>query len=103
MSDSENQIIWTRNFLSAMSYNMPPATIYQDNISAIQLIKNRRSNSEKTRHVDTKYFSLHDRILHGAVCVKCMNTKDMISDVLTKLLQDEPFRVFRDKLLNWYV
>ena len=54
MSDSGDQIIWTRNFLSALSYNMPPATIYQDNMSTIQLIKNGRSNSEKARHVDIK-------------------------------------------------
>ena len=82
---------------------MPPATIYQDNISAIQLIKNGRSYSEKITHVDIKYFFLHDRILHGDICVKYMNTKDMIADVLTKPLQGEPFRVLRDKLLNWYV
>ena len=102
-SDSGNQIIWTRNFLSALSYNMPPATIYQDNMSTIQLIKNGRSNSEKTRYVDIKCFFLHDRILHGDICVKYMNTKDMIADVLNKLLQGEPFRVLGDKLLNWYV
>ena len=102
MSDSGDQIIWTRNFLSALSYNMPPATIYQDNMSAIQLIKNGRSNSEKTT-TDIKYFFLHDRILHGDICVKYMNTKDMIADVLTKPLQGEPSRVLRDKLLNWYV
>ena len=103
MSDSGNQVIWTRNFLSALSYDMPPATIYQDNMSTIQLINNGRSNSEKTRHVDIKYFFLHDRIIHGDICVKYMNTKDMIADVLTKPLQGEPFRVLRNKLLNWYV
>jgi hypothetical protein len=32
MSDSGNQIIWTRNLLSALSCNMPPAIMYQDNM-----------------------------------------------------------------------
>ena len=82
---------------------MPPATKYQDNMSTIQLIKNGRSNSEKTRHVDIKCFFLHNRILHGDICVKYMNTIDMIADVLTKPLQGEPSRVLRDKLLNWYI
>ena len=82
---------------------MPPAAIYQDNMSAIQLINNGRSNSEKTGHVDINYFFLHDRILHGDICMKCVNTKDLIADILTKPLQGEPFRVLRDKLLNWYV
>ena len=37
MSDLGNQVIWTRNILSALSYDMPLAIIYQDNMSAIQL------------------------------------------------------------------
>ena len=46
---------------------MQPAVMYQDNMSTIQLIKNGRSNSEKTRHVDIRFFFMHDRINSGDV------------------------------------
>ena len=82
---------------------MPPAVMYQDNMSTIQLIKNGRSTSEKTRHVDIRFFFMHDRVNAGDVSLVYMNTKDMTADTLTKPLQGEPFRVLRDKLLNWYV
>ena len=103
LSDCSNQIIWTRNFLIQQGYVMQPAVMYQDNMSTIQLIKNGRSNSEKTRHIDIRFFFMHDRINSGDVSSIYMNTKDMIADTLTKPLQGEPFRVLRDKLLNWYV
>ena len=46
---------------------------------------------------------MHDKINSGDVSLIYMNTKDMIADTLTKPLQGEPFRVLRDKLLNWCV
>ena len=103
LSDCSNQVIWTRNFLIQQGYVMQPAVMYQDNMSTIQLIKNGRSNSEKTRHVDIRFFFMHDRVNSGDVSLVYMNTRDMTADTLTKPLQGEPFRVLRDKLLNWYV
>ena len=100
LSDCSNQVIWTRNFLIQQGYIMPPAVMYQDNMSTTQLIKNGRSTSEKTRHVDIRFFFMHDRVNSGDVSLVYMNTKDMTADALTK---GEPFRVLRDKLLNWYV
>jgi hypothetical protein len=37
VSDSTGQVVWTRNFLLEQSYNMGPATSYQDNVSTIAL------------------------------------------------------------------
>lgn len=100
MSDCGNQVLWTRNFLEEQQYTMGPATIFQDNMSTIQLIKNGRSTSERTRHVDIRYFFLTDRIKTGDIQVLYKPTKDMIADVLTKPLQGEPFRRLRNLLLN---
>ena len=61
LSDSANQVLWTRNFLERQGHPQPPALIYQDNMSTIQLIENGRSNSERTRHIDVRFFFLHDR------------------------------------------
>ena len=100
MTEAGNQVLWTRNFLIHQEYEVSPATIYQDNLSTIQLIKNGRSNSERTRHIDVKFFFLHDRIKLDHIIVTYKSTKEMIADLLTKPLQGEQFRALRDQVLN---
>ena len=100
LSDAANQVIWTRNLLESQGYPQPPALVYQDNQSTIQLICNGRSNSERTRHVDIRYFFLHDRITTGDIDIVYLPTTDMIADILTKPLQGGLFRKLRKQLLN---
>ena len=100
LSDASNQVLWTRNFLERQGHPQPPALIYQDNQSTIQLMRNGRSNSERTRHVDIRYFFLHDRITTGDIDIVYLPTTDMIADILTKPLQGELFKKLRKELLN---
>ena len=93
-------MLWTRNFLESQGHPQPPALVYQDNQSTIQLIRNGRSNSERTRHVDIRYFFLHDRITTGDIAIIYLPITDMIADILTKPLQGELFRKLRKELLN---
>jgi hypothetical protein len=102
VSDSTGQVVWTRNFLLEQGYNMGPATIYQDNMSTIALIKNGRSNSERTRHIAIRFFFLADRVNSNEISIEYMPTGEMLADILTKPLQGELFRRLRDRLLNWY-
>ena len=60
------QVFWTRNFLIEQGYCMSPATMFQDNMSTIQLLKNGKSNAERTRHIDLRYFYITDRINKGS-------------------------------------
>ena len=39
-----------------------PALIYEDNMSTISLVKNGKSNSDKTRHISIRFFFISDRI-----------------------------------------
>ena len=100
LSDSGNQVLWTRNFLEQQGHKQPPAVIYQDNQSTIQLIRNGRSNSERTRHVDIRYFFLHDRMNALDIDIQYLSTREMIADILTKPLQGELFRRMRNGILN---
>ena len=98
--DSANQVLWTRNFLRCQGHHQPPALIHEDNQSTIQLIRNGRSNSERTRHVDIRYFFLHDRMSTGDIDIQYLPTKEMITYMLTKPLQGELFRKLRKELIN---
>ena len=100
MTEAGNQVLWTRNFLIQQEYDIGPAIIYQDNMSTIQLIKNGKSNSERTRHIDIKFFFLHDRIIQSHIIVTYKSTEEMIADLLTKPLQGEQFRALRDQVLG---
>jgi hypothetical protein len=81
---------------------MGPATLYQDNTSAMKLAEKGMSTSERTRHVNIRYFFVKDRIDSGEIKLEYKPTKMMIADILTKPLQGEHFRRLRAELLNWY-
>jgi hypothetical protein len=101
VSDAAGQLLWTRQFLEEQGYELPPATLYQDNMSTIALLNNGRSGSERTRHIAIRYFFLKDRIDSREVRVEYLPTGDMVADILTKPLQGAKFTELRDKLLNW--
>jgi hypothetical protein len=101
LSDSSNQIIWTRNFLISQGYDMGPATVYQDNQSTIAMVKNGKSNSERTRHIAIRFYFVADRVASKEIKLEYMSTSDMLADVLTKPLQSHLFIRLRDQLLNW--
>ena len=100
LSDSSNQVLWVRQFLIDQGYEIRPAIVYQDNKSTIQLIKNGRSNSERTRHINIRYFYLSDRIKENEIIIEYKSTNEMLADMLTKPLQGEQFRALRNILLN---
>jgi hypothetical protein len=101
-SDSVGQLLWTRQFLAGQGYNVQPAVLYQDNQSTMALMKNGRSNSERTRHIAIRYFFISDRIEKKEIRVEYLATGDMIADILTKPLQGEQFIRLRKMLLNWH-
>ena len=101
LSDSTGQILWTRNFLIEQGYNVEAAIVYQDNMSTIALVKNGKSNSERTRHIAIRFFFVADRVASKEIKVEYMQTGEMLADILTKPLQGDLFRKLRDRLLNW--
>jgi hypothetical protein len=103
LSDSASQIIWTRDFLIGQGYKVDAATIFQDNLSTMALVKNGQSNSERSRHINIRYFFVKDRVDQGEVRIEYKPTGEMIADVLTKPLQGSLFARLRDLLLNNYV
>ena len=102
-SDEVPEIIDTREFLIAQGYKENPAILHQDNQSAIQLAHKGRSTSQRTRHINIRYFFLKDRVDAGEVRIIYTRTELMLADILTKPLQGELFRRMRSLLLNWPV
>ena len=101
LSDSASQVIWTRNFLLEQGYNMGPALVYQDNLSCMALVRNGKSNSDRTKHVATRFYFIKDRVDRKEIQIEHLGTESMIADILTKPLVGSLFLKLRSLLLNW--
>ena len=100
ISDALPQIIWFKHFLEAQGHPPAPAHIWEDNESTICLAKTGRSCSERSRHIEIRYFWIHDFLTSGQVTLMHMHTDKMIADMFTKPLQGSKFKLFRQSCLN---
>jgi hypothetical protein len=100
VSDSLPQIIWVNSFLKSQGYLKTNVKLLQDNMSTISLIKNGKSNAESTRHINIRFFFIHDRFINGEIQIEHIGTANMIADIFTKPLQGDLFFNLRSKLLG---
>ena len=100
LSDSLTPVIWLRNFLGALGYTMDASVVHQDNKSTITLSEKGRSTSQRTRHMNIKYFYVKDRIVQKEIKIVYTPTENMIADFFTKPLQGSLFVKFRDLVMN---
>ena len=99
-SDNASEVIWLREFLVHQGYNMGAAVVRQDNQAAMTLLNKGRSDSKRTKHINTRFFFVHDRIVNGEIILEWTPTDEMVADFFTKPLQGELFLKMRDKLLG---
>jgi hypothetical protein len=100
ISDAMGQAMWSKNFMEAQGYRLPPIKLLEDNMSTIALVKNGKSNSSRTRHIAIRYFFVSDKVEGKEIDIEYMPTESMLADILTKPLQGDHFRRLRDELLN---
>jgi histone deacetylase 1/2 len=100
LSDAAGHIIWTRDYLIGQGYNIGPVNVKQDNQSTMALVKRGYSASDKTRHINIRYFFIKDRIDSGELSVEYLPTEQMIADFFTKPLTGNIFIELRDKILG---
>ena len=80
---TRKQAVYGSLFLKEQGYVVKPV-VYQDKESAIRLERNRRrSCSQKTRHIDIRYFYLKDLVDRGVIDIEDCPTEAMIADFFT--------------------
>jgi len=95
------QIIWTNNFIKDQGWECNQTVLRQDNKSTILLENNGRLlSSNRTKHINIRYFYIKDVIDRGELEIEYCNTDDMIADYFSKPLQGEKFRKFRREIMN---
>lgn len=100
--DFMSHICWLRHFLLAQGYEQATTVvILQDNRSAILLEQNGRlSSTQRTKHLNNRYFYIKDRIDNKEVRIEWCPTDDMVSDYMSKVLVGEKFKKFRQMIMN---
>ncbi|CAJ1968998.1 unnamed protein product [Cylindrotheca closterium] len=101
VDDVVTMILWRKLFMEWQGYPIEKNILFQDNKSAILLEENgRKSAGKRSRAINICYFFITDQVEKGNVKVKYCPTEDMIADFMTKPLQGEKFRKFRDLILG---
>ena len=101
LSDATSLAAYEIQFIESLGVKMGQARMYQDNTSTIQMAKNGRSCSDRTKHIKLRYFFIKQYIDSGEFSIIHCPTERMTADILTKPLQGKLFRDLRDKLLGY--
>jgi len=99
-SDKVGNAIKLNRFLKLQGHDTGPITLYQDNKSCIMTLLKGKGGSG-SRHIDIRYYWLHDRIQSGEIKVVYLRTEEMYANVLTKPLQGAQFQSERMMLTGW--
>jgi hypothetical protein len=101
VDDMMPTVLWARQFLVEQQFQVEDNLVYQDNQAAILLEKNGRASSGKrTKHINTRFFFITDRMARKEVSVTWCPTEDMTGDFWTKPLQGSSFRRMRDLIMG---
>lgn len=92
LAEEGSRVIGMKNIMNELGYDIGPALIYTDSKSAIAMLENGRPISNRSKHINLRYFFLHDRIKSGEVDIKFIPSEQMKADFLTKPLVGREFK-----------
>ena len=72
--------------------------LMEDNQSVIEMLKNGKPTSQRTRHIGMRHFIVSDLMKQGKLSVVWCPTDKMIADIWTKPLTGKTFTKFRDMI-----
>lgn len=98
LSEACRAASWVRRLLTDMKQRIKgPTTIYEDNQSCLKLIEEEERLSERSKHIDTRFYFIKDYIVKGLIYAKYCPTEKMLADALTKPLPAAKFETFRNQ------
>jgi hypothetical protein len=98
VSDAIGDALHIAQILQELKYSTVPIA-HQDNQSTIELIHRGRPTTN-SRHIDIKYFFVHDLVKRNAIIIQYTPTNEMVSDILTKPVQGKQFVYLRSRLMG---
>ena len=85
-SAAAQEAIWLNRLLEEMGFrSKKPIILYEDNKAAI-LFADHLGDHRRSKHIDTRKYSLRDAVINGDIKLEYINTTEQLADGLTKAL-----------------
>ena len=86
LTDTTFEFLWLRWFLKDLDVSTSSATpLYCDNQSAIHIVHNDVFH-EQTKHIEIDCHFIRYHLVHGALKLFSVSSKDQLTDIFTKSL-----------------
>ncbi len=81
----------------------PHCWFFEDNSGAIELVSSVKNpkTRPRTRHINTKYHHFRNKVQDGTISIHPVSTEDMLSDILTKICNEETHTKLCKQLMGW--
>lgn len=86
LSECVAEFLWLKKILDTLSVNVKSVVIYEDNVNCINMAKDVRNTSRRTKHVDIKYHFVKESVENNVVNLKYVPSCNQEADVFTKAL-----------------
>ena len=97
MSDCSRQVVWVRNLLAELGYNVTHIPLSGDNQGSIFIGSNPVTES-RSKHIDIRYHYIREVYNKGIVDIYYIDGNDNPADIFTKNLGAVKFLKFRFQL-----
>ncbi|RVW56960.1 Retrovirus-related Pol polyprotein from transposon TNT 1-94 [Vitis vinifera] len=102
LADTTSELLWLRWLLKDLGVSTSSATpLYCDNQSAIHIAHNDVFH-ERTKHIEIDCHFIRYHLLHGALKLFSVSSKDQLADIFTKSLPKRRTRDLVDNLNFYY-
>ena len=98
LADTTFELLWLRWLLKDLGVSTSSATpLYCDNQSAIHIAHNDVYH-ERTKHIEIDCHFIHYHLVHGALKLISVSSKDQLADIFTKPYPKGRLRTLVDNL-----
>ena len=92
-----SELLWLRWLLKDLGVSTSSATLYSDNQSAIHIAHNDEFH-ERTKHIEIDCHFIRYHLVHGALKLFSVSSKDQLADIFTKSHPKGRFHTLVDNL-----
>ena len=98
LSQSTQEEIWISELITELGYTQRQVTLCNDNLSAMQSIKNSTSHN-LCKHIDVRYHFIRDHYSRGTINLEYIPTDKLVADILTKGVPKNKHNIFMKMLI----
>ena len=98
LASAAQEAVWMQSLQNYLNEASVKSTfIYEDNQSTICIAKNPQYHG-RTKHIDIKFHYIHEQVEKKAIQLEYCESKNMVTDMLTKALLSSQFVKHREML-----